>query len=175
MMVRPGARIPPATAAILCVVLATRVLQWLVPGWYGMLARDPSMPWLQVVSALFAYDDGWPQIIGIVVGALVLGVVGERRFGSLRWLAIFLAAGVVGQVVGLAWQPMGAGSSVAVAGLFGAVAVWLLQPGAGVPAFARLGPLLVLAGGVYLTAVRDIHGPPVFVGAGLAALVLPRG
>jgi rhomboid protease GluP len=173
-MLRPGARIPPATGAILCIVLATRLLQWLVPGWYAALARDPSAPWWRVVTALFAYDDGWPQIIGIVVGVLVLGVVGERRFGSLRWLAIFFIAGLAGQLVGLAWQPLGAGSSVAVAGLLGAVAVWLLSPSSGVPAFARVGPLLILAGGAYLMAVRDIHGPPIFVGAGLAALALVR-
>jgi hypothetical protein len=43
-----------------------------------------------------------------------------------------------------------------------------------VPAFARVGPLLILAGGAYLMAMRDIHGPPIFVGAGLAALALLR-
>jgi rhomboid protease GluP len=175
-MPRPGWRIPPATAVIFAVVLIIRLLQWIVPGWYAALARDPSAPWWRVVTALFAYDDGWPQIIAIAAGVLVLGVIGERYFGSWRWLGLFLIAGLVGQLFGLAWQPVGAGSSVAVAGLAGAVAVrWLLRPGIGAPAFARIGPFLILAGGAYLAAVRDIHGPPVFVGAGLAALALLRG
>ena len=165
--------------------------------------------WWRIVTALFAYDDGAVQKLGIVFGALALGIVAERRIGTAEWLIIAFVAGLAGQIVGLWWQPYGAGSSVAVAGLLGATATWLAWPnpradgeaggaqaasaarasarprGAGersepgvsgnaLPWFARIGPVVVLALAIALVVLRDIHGPPIFVGAALAFLFLRR-
>ncbi len=166
-------RVPPATAAILGVVLATRLAQIAVPGWYGALARHPGAPWWRAVTALFAYDDGWAQILFIMLGALILGIASETRLGSRLWLTIFVVAGLAGQAFALAWQPEGAGSSVAVAGLVGAFAAHLLLA-PNLPRQARVGTFVILLGAVALSAGGDIHGPPVLVGFAIAALSLAR-
>ena len=193
-------RVPPGTAAFITVAVFIAAVQELHPEWLGLAERDPvafaAGEWWRVVTALFAYDDGPVQKLGIVFGVLALGVVAERKIGSVEWLIIAFVSGLVGQVVGLWWQPYGAGSSVAVAGLAGATAVWLAWPmphaegaaAANVPRiFARLGvsgqaliwfervvALAVLGLAVTLLVMRDIHGPPIFIGAGLTALLLHR-
>lgn len=210
-------RIPPGTAAFITIAVFVAAVQELHPEWLALAERDPlrfaAGEWWRVVTALFAYDDGAVQKLGIVFGALVLGIVAERKIGSVEWLTIAFVSGLVGQIVGLWWQPVGAGSSVAVAGLLGATAMWLAWPkhrvggeaagaqaanaarafarprGAGdprlnrgalgvsgkmLPWFACIGSLLVLVLAVYLVAMHDLHGPPIFVGAALAALFLRR-
>ncbi len=118
---------------------------------------------------------GAVQKLGSVFVALALGIVAERRLGTVEWLIIAFVSGLVGEIVGLWWQPYGAGSSVAVAGLLGATAVWSAWPTTKLPWFARIGAVLVLALGIALLVLRDLNGPPIFVGAGLAALQLWRG
>ncbi len=164
-----------ATVAILAVVTATRVAQFIVPGWYIALARDPVAPWWRMFTALIAYDDGWVQFLSIFLGALFLGAIAERRYGAVPWAAIFVISGFAGQAFGLFWQPSGAGSSVAVAGLLGAFAAWLAWPDTGVPTPARIGSAMILALGIWLSASRDIHGPPILIGAALGALFLALG
>ena len=169
-------RFPFVSVAIVAVVLITAAAQAIVPGWYAALARDglatDAGQWWRVITALFAYDTGSAQVLSIVVGVALLGVVGESQFGSLRWLTLFVVAGLFGQLVAVSWQPIGAGSSVAVAGQLGAVAIWAILPATPVPPFARLGPVIVLAGAVALVIHRDIHGPPVLLGAALGFLFL---
>jgi hypothetical protein len=63
---------------------------------------------------------------------------------------------------------------VAGAGLLGAVCAWLLSPAG--PPLARVriwGAAWPLAG-LVLTAVGDMHGPPLLLGFGLGALLLWR-
>jgi hypothetical protein len=172
----PAQRVPVATPALIGLVLLTAFVQNVWPAWLPALRRDPLAfavgEWWRLPAALFAYDDGAVQISSILAGLAVLGIIGEPVFGPLRWLAIWCVAGLGGQAVGLAWQPVGAGSSVAVAGLLGAVATWALLPRTAMPLFARAGPALVFAGAAILCLLRDIHGPPVFVGAGLALVFL---
>jgi rhomboid protease GluP len=167
-------RPPPVTLAFVALVALTRVAELAIPAWYDALARHPGgAPW-RAVTALFAYDDGWPQFLAIFLGALVLGAMAERRFGAGPWAAILVLCGLVGQSFGLIWQPEGAGSSVAVAGWLGAAMVWLAWPGSRAPAFARIGPVAVLVLAVWLTLRHDLHGPPILVGAALGAMFLAR-
>ncbi len=193
-------RVPPGTAAFITIAVFIAAVQELHPEWLGLAERDPvafaAGEWWRVVTALFAYDDGPVQKLGIVFGVLALGIVAERKIGSVEWLIIAFVSGLVGQIVGLWWQPYGAGSSVAVAGLAGATATWLAWPmphaegaaAANVPRIfarlgvrgealtwsARIGALAVLGLAVALFVMRDIHGPPIFIGAALTALLLHR-
>jgi rhomboid protease GluP len=171
-------RIPPGTAVFITIAVFVAAVQELRPEWVGLAERDPERfaagEWWRVVTALFAYDDGPVQKLGIVFTVLALGLIAERKIGSVEWLIIAFVSGLAGQIVGLWWQPYGAGSSVAVAGLLGATAAWLAWPRTPLPWFARIGSLAVLALAIYLLAVRDLNGPPIFVGAGLTALFLAR-
>lgn len=168
-------RLPPVTATFLILVFVTRAAQLVIPGWYGALARDPAAPWWRMFTAPFAYDDGWVQFVSIAVGAIVLGWIAERRFGSVVWAVILIVAGLAGQASGLWWQPAGAGSSVAVAGWLGAVGIWLLVPSSRLAPQARLGGVIIIVLGVALVAGRDLHGPPILVGLVLSGLFLITG
>ncbi len=169
-------RVPPGTAAFITIAVFIAAVQELHPEWVGLAGRDPvafaAGEWWRVITALFAYDDGAVQKLGIVFGALVLGIIAERRLGSVEWLIIAFVCGLFGQIVALWWQPYGAGSSVAVAGWLGATCVWIAWPTTPVPWFARIGPLIVLGLALWLVATRDIHGPPIFLGAAIAAALL---
>jgi rhomboid protease GluP len=171
-------RVPPGTAAFITVCVFFAAIQELHPEWPALAGRDPARfaagEWWRIITALFAYDDGPVQKLGIVFGALLLGILAERKIGSAEWLVIAFVSGLAGQIVGLWWQPVGAGASVAVAGMLGAVATWLAWPRTQVPWFARIGAVVVLALAVGLVVMHDLHGPPIFVGAAVAALFLRR-
>ncbi len=75
---------------------------------------------------------------------------------------------MVGQAFGFRWQPYDAGAPVAGAELLSAVCAWLLSPAW--PPLARIriwGAAWPLAG-LVLTAVGDMHGPPLLLGFGPA-------
>jgi membrane associated rhomboid family serine protease len=168
-------RPPVVTILFAVIVIVTRAAQVLVPGWYDALARDPAAPWWRMFTALVAYDDGWVQFLSILIGALFLGGIAERRYGCAAWTVVLVLAGLCGQAVALAWQPPGAGSSVAVAGWLGAFAAWLAWPSTAVPAQARVGALVIAALGAGLCFSRDIHGPPILLGLLLGGGFLARG
>jgi rhomboid protease GluP len=89
----------------------------------------------------------------------------ERIFGGRRWLVLYFAAGVTGEIAGFAWKPRGAGSSVAICGLVGALGAWLLRNSS--PIQSRFGGVVILTGAAILTALRDLHGPPLLMGIAL--------
>ena len=128
--------------------------------------------WWRLFTPLLVHSDGWPQISFNFPAILVVGTLTERIYGSLRFLILYFLGGFIGEMVGYCWQPQGAGASVAGAGALGALAVWLIVRSR--PFQARLGGVLVLAGALILTIVRDIHGPPILVGASAAFLMRRR-
>ena len=193
-------RVPPGTAVFITIAVFVAAIQEMHPEWLGLAERDPvafaAGEWWRVVTALFAFDDGPVQKLGTVFAVLALGIIAERKIGTVEWLIIAFVSGLAGQIAGVWWQPFGATSSVAVAGLLGATAVWLAWPkaltqgaeAANVPrAFARIGltgqaltwlarvgSIVILVLAITLVVMRDIHGPPIFVGAALCALFLSR-
>ena len=106
------------------------------------------------------------QIATNLFGLAVLGAIAERQWGPRWWFVFYLGGGVVGEIAGLAWRPVGAGSSVAVCGLLGSASVSLLRVGTNP---ARMGAVFILAGGLLLIVLNDLHGPPILAGASLAA------
>jgi rhomboid protease GluP len=78
-------------------------------------------PW-RVVSSLLVHDSWLALLFNLLLLTLV-GVAVERRHGRLEWAVLYLTGGLVGELVGLAWQPHGAGNSVAVFGVSGALVV----------------------------------------------------
>ncbi|HEU4398931.1 MAG TPA: hypothetical protein VFU54_13990 [Actinomycetota bacterium] len=81
---------------------------------------------------------------------------------------------MVGQAFGYLWDSPDAGASVAAAGLLGAVGAWLLSSAGPRLARVRVWGVASLVAGIVLTAVADMHGPPLLLGFGLGALLLWR-
>jgi membrane associated rhomboid family serine protease len=103
-----------------------------------------------------------------------VGTLAERVFGHGWWLLLYLGCGAVGQAFGYRWAPPDAGASVAGAGLLGAVCAWLLSPAGPRQAQVRVWGAIWPLAGIALTAMGDMHGPPLLVGFGLGALLLWR-
>ena len=82
-----------------------------------------------------------------------------------------------GELIGLAWQPVGAGNSVGNLGLVGALAVGALVA---IMARRRTVPLLVglvvvLGGGAVLLVGRDIHGAALASSLGVSGGIAAAG
>jgi membrane associated rhomboid family serine protease len=168
---------PVATVTVLTVTGIVTALQFVFPPLLPLLQRTPSAlalhQWWRLFTSLFVHADGLRQIAFNFSAILIVGILVERIFGHLRWLLIYFTCGLVGQFFGYAWQPSGAGASVAGAGLLGSLAFWLLHNGKVVQ--LKIGGAIILLGALILVYYRDIHGPPILAGALIAfALTLPR-
>jgi membrane associated rhomboid family serine protease len=190
-----GIRRPPVVTAVVFVITATTsVLGLLIPGMLEALQRTPQGlhgDWWRTFTALLVQDGGVVGTLSNLAFLLVMGVVAEQVLGAWRWLVCYVGAGLVGELAGYVWQPRGAGNSVAICGLAGALTVALVV-GAGVSGVApvvlaywcgalvgsRWGPgwlLVGVAGGVVVQVAlgRGLAvGRPVAVAAAMVALVL---
>jgi membrane associated rhomboid family serine protease len=180
----PGSRslIRPTLCTTVVVAITTllTVLQFPFPEIRLALWRDPAEiqagQWWRLFTALFVQYDAIWMIIVVLVLITAVGFLAERLFGHVSWLLIYFGCGVIGQAFGVLWLPhtSDAGASVAGAGLLGAVCAWLVSPAA--PRLARIWvwAIVWLVVGVVLTAMHDMHGPPLLIGFGLGALLVWR-
>lgn len=173
---RIGLRRPPvATAVVFVVTAATSLLGLASPGVLAALERTPQGlhgAWWRSVTALSVQDGGVAGTVSNLAFLLVLGALAEQVLGARRWLVCYLGAGLAGELAGYAWQPRGAGNSVAICGLAGALVVALLAE-APVP---RLAPVILLYWCGALLATRWTPALLLGVAAGLATQVaLARG
>jgi rhomboid protease GluP len=113
----------PATATTLVVTTILTAASLVHPAILFALQRMPSArtgEWWRLVTPLL-FERGGPIEIGFnLVTVALAGVLAERVFGSRWWFVFYLVGGIVGETAGLAWKPIGAGTSVAVGGLLGA-------------------------------------------------------
>lgn len=156
----PYRRWPLLTLAVMLLIGATWTLTSARPELLPLLARDPAMlasgeVW-RGVTALFAQDGGTQGMLFNLFWLLVLGSLTERRFSRRAWLAIYFLGGVATEFLALAWQPHGAGNSVACLALAGALCSdW--REGRG--RWWRAGTGLAgLAAAAVLLFANDIHG-----------------
>ncbi|GEL20351.1 rhomboid family intramembrane serine protease [Pseudonocardia asaccharolytica DSM 44247 = NBRC 16224] len=167
------------------VTAAVSVAQLVHPSVFHALHRDPAGlaagQWWRAVTWMFV-QDGW--LAGTVFNLAILAVVGsafERVFGSARWLPTYFVVGLIAQIPGFFWNPYGAGNSVPVAVLFGAlVDLLIVGPrwfGARIPAAVRIWAVIVPVLAAVDTVLRDNHGIAVLLGmlVGLAMLWRRRG
>ena len=164
---------PYATLAIVALTTLFMVAQAIAPDVLESLRRAPGAlahgEYWRLITPALVHSGGWPHYAVNVAALLVVGIALERRIGAARLIAIYVGGSVVGEIVGLAWKPHGAGASVGIAGLAGALV-------AVTSARSRRPVRLVAAGGVVVVVVvsviaRDVHGLPMLTGAVLGALV----
>lgn len=158
---------PWATITVLSVTALLTAAQFVFPALLPAVARQPDAlrrhQYWRLVTPLFFHSDGWRQIAFNFPAIALIGYFTERVYGPRIWLACYFVSGFGAELFAYLWQPTGAGASIAGAGLLGALALAvLLRSRAPQP---RIGALAVLLGAVVLIAIRDIHGPPVIMGA----------
>jgi membrane associated rhomboid family serine protease len=145
LQVTPNAPVTPALIAAnaLMFVIATALGG-------GLLVADPAVmirlgtdytpltlggQWWRLLTSTFLHF-GLLHIALNMWALYVNGIVAERIFGSVRYLAIYLVAGVTGSVASLLWHPIvnGAGASGAIFGVLGALLAFFLLRKGGLPA-----------------------------------------
>lgn len=125
-------RFPVVTAVVFGVTAATSVLGLVDAEVLAALQRAPEGlhgDWWRTFTSLLVQDGGVPGTLSNLFFLLVMGVLAEQVAGRWRWLVAYLGAGLAGELAGYAWQPRGAGNSVAVCGLAGMLVVALAVGG----------------------------------------------
>jgi rhomboid protease GluP len=119
----------------------------------------------RLFTALWFQDGGVAGAAFNIAMLAMLGFLAEQSLNRVLWLGIYLVGGLLSQVVGLVWQPVGAGNSIAYMSLAGALL--------GLAFSRRMSPVvqiiaaLGLAAGLLLAAKSDIHGAAVLIGCAL--------
>lgn len=169
----PFHKIPRVTSLIFLLTAIITGLQFFFPSLTSVLERTPEVlaarQWWRLITPVFINPDGWRQIIFNFLGIAIAGTMVERLFGAGRWLILYFVGAFVGEIAGIAWQPVGAGSSVAVCGLVGALAAWMLLRK---PRQPRFGGTMLLTGSLILIVLRDLHGPSLLAGAIMGLFML---
>lgn len=123
--------LPLATISVLTITAIITGLQFVYPPVLSALQRNPAAlaagEWWRLITPLLVHSDGWPQIIVDFAGIAIVGPVVEQLFGSYRWLMLYFVAGMIAEVISYAWNPYGAGSSIALCGLIGGLFTWLIR------------------------------------------------
>lgn len=170
-------RRPWLTLTVFGVTAATTALGLLDDAVTRALVRDPVMfdgEWWRLLSPILVNPEGWSQVLFNLVALLIFGTVVESVFGRVRWVALFLVGAFAGELFSYATHNYSAGSSVAIAGLFGGLLAWVLSGRSGVPLRHRIIAGSILVGAVLLIGIGDEHGAPLLAGAALGALFLTR-
>jgi membrane associated rhomboid family serine protease len=97
---------------------------------FGSLRRDDILgrnEWWRLLTTCFVHI-GFIHLAMNMYALYVLGPLVERMFGSVRFLALYLIAGLTGSCAALVLSPAGgvAGASGAICGLIGMMASWVL-------------------------------------------------
>jgi len=165
--------VPYATLALTIAIAIPTTLQFFFPSVLQEFERDYikflAGDWWRIITPLFVQDGGVSGSIFNLVSLVLVGSVAERLWGSQRWLIIFFAGGILSQIVGFAWQPIGAGNSVANFCLAASIAVLCLALNGS--RAVKLTAILALLTALILLFLKDIHGPAMLLGI-LIALIL---
>jgi|KBSSwiStaDraftv2_1062776.scaffolds.fasta_scaffold35989_4 membrane associated rhomboid family serine protease len=166
--------VPYGTLLLTLAIAIPTTLQFFFPSLLPLFERNYERflagDWWRLVTSLFVQDGGIAGSIFNLVSLILVGVVAERLWGSRRWLVIFFTGGLLSQLIAFAWQPIGAGNSVANFSLAGSVAVFCLTL-LDAPRIVKVAATLALAAGLILLLLTDIHGAAMLFGASIAWLL----
>jgi rhomboid protease GluP len=176
-----GVRLPVLTGVVFAVTAACGIAQLVRPGLFDLVVRDAaridSGEWYRLVTGMFFQDGRLLGLLSNLVWLAVFGTVAERVFGRVRWVAVYFGCGLFGQVMSYLWlNPVGAGNSMCVAGLLGALAVAILRArryGVEAPVRLRLLAWLLPVLAVADTVLHDNHGLPALLGMLVGLWLLP--
>ena len=167
-------RVPWATLLLSTAISIPTTLQFFFPSILVVLRRDAAAfsagDWWRIVTPLFVQDEGVSGSIFNLSSLLLVGSVAESLWGWARWLIIFFVGGILGEIISFAWQPVGAGNSLANFSLAGSVAVMCLtlQP----LRMQRIASELSLGAGLLLLLLHDHHGAATAFGCCIAIALI---
>lgn len=146
----------------------------LVPGFtdnFMLTSNAISMPW-QFVTAIFLHG-GLSHIVYNLFALILFGLILESILGSKKFIFIFLASGIIANLISFSFYPSSLGASGAIMGILGTLAV--LRPGMTVWAFNLPMPMfiaaIIWAGGSVL-GIFGIGDPTVGHWAHLSGIVV---
>lgn len=119
-------KFPVVTVVVAVCTAIVGLLQFWWPPLLGYAERSPAITdgqWWRLGTALFTQDGGWFGGISNIIALLILGTLAEQFLSIPRWLIVYFATGLITEFVGLWWQPIGAGNSIAVCGLAAALCI----------------------------------------------------
>lgn len=165
--------VPSVTLLLLLLVSIPTTLQFFFPILLLFLQRDTTRfvngEWWRLVTPLFVQDGGVTGAIFNLVTLFLVGSVAEEIWGKRNTLVLFFVGGIIGEIAGFVWQPIGAGNSIANFSLAASIAIACLTRHSSRLVLVASG--LALGADVVLLALRNIHGAAALAGA-LSALVL---
>lgn len=132
-------RLPVLTGTVFAITAVMNAIQFARPGTLHELRRQPSGmhgDWWRSVTSLFVQDGGVYGTLSNLAFLVLVGVLAEQTVSRPRWLISYFGVGLIGEMFGYLWQPVGGGNSVAICGLAGAVAVAIARRDERVPDFA---------------------------------------
>jgi membrane associated rhomboid family serine protease len=132
-------KLPVLSGTIFAITAVMNAIQFARPGTLHQLRRQPEGmhgEWWRTFTSLFVQDGGVYGTLSNLAFLLALGVVAEQVLSRPRWLVSYFGIGLIGEMFGYLWQPVGGGNSVAICGLAGAVAVAITRRDERLPAFA---------------------------------------
>ncbi len=173
----PPRRPFPLVATVLTIAIGVpSLLQFAVPVVSEALRRDPGLTlqhgqWWRVLTSVMAQDGG---IAGAVFNLVVVAgvtVLAEWIWGRWRTAVLFLLPSIVLNLLAIAWNQPGGGSSFASDGLLMSVCgLGLVVSGRAV---VRVCAIAAMAIGLVLVALNDAHGVAILLGAALGASFAP--
>ena len=166
-------RIGGSTAVFTSAIALASLCQAVVPQLLNAARRDAALieagQWWRIATAVFVQDGGVTGTLFNLVSLLLIGTVAEALWGSWLWTLFVVGGGMVGELVALHWQPIGAGNSVCTFSLAGSIcAVTLTRPS---NLAARISRVAALGAYAALLAERDIHGLPALFGVAIGFLL----
>lgn len=173
-------RFPLVTAVVFGVTAAGAVGQAVVPGLLAVLERAPAGlhgEWWRPVTALVVQDGGVFGTVSNLVFLALVGAAAEQVLSRTRWLVQYLGTGLAAEFVGYAWQPVGAGNSIAICGLTGGLAL-VLWRGTGRPPLWTAPVLVIWCAALLATISPTVAVPAIVAGAiatGLTSAAAGRG
>ncbi len=115
---------PWATVSVLLLTSVVTVVGLVWPEVTHALERNAHAirdgEWWRLATSLLVHEK-WGHLAFNSAALVVFGISAERLFGRSRFFVLYAVGGLAGELAGLAWKPLGAGSSVAVCGLIGGI------------------------------------------------------
>jgi len=165
---------PRATLLMTLAIAIPTTLQFFFPVILNNFERDTmrflSGDWWRIITPLFVQDGGLAGSVFNLVSLLLVGSAAEQLWGGRKWIIIFLVGGILGELVAFAWQPVGAGNSVANFSLAASVAVFCFAFNP--PRPVRIASALALGACAVLLFLKDIHGAAALIGSLIAIIMI---